>query len=131
MIVRLPGQKLIVVAVVPPNATCTCPPAVAYPGADAVIVAEPTPMPVTIVPTRAAAVVPGDMKTIDGETVATEGLLVVSVTNTPPAGAADPNATGKLTEPPGVTVTFAGKRSAAVCRVHCNWEKSTGRAPSI
>ena len=41
LIVRLPGQKLIVRAVVTPDATRTCPLAVAYPGAEAEITADP------------------------------------------------------------------------------------------
>jgi hypothetical protein len=118
--VKLPGQKLIVVAVVAPDATWTCPLAVAYPGAEADIVADPTLVPLTIVTTRGAVVVPSDTKMVAGDTVAIRGLLVVSVMKTPPVGAAVPSATGKLIESPGATVAFAGKRIAAVWKVHCN-----------
>lgn len=52
---------------------------------------------------------PPDTKSVDGNTVAMEGLLVASVMKTPPAGAAVPNATGKLTVSPGATVTLAGR----------------------
>jgi hypothetical protein len=66
-------------------------------------------LPETIVTTRDAVIVPSDTKTVDGNTVAIEGLLVASVIKTPPAGAAVPNATGKGAVSPGVTVTFAGR----------------------
>lgn len=95
------------------------------------MVADPTLAPVTIVTTRGAVNVPCEMKRVDGDTVAVEGSLVVRVMKTPPAGASVPNATGKLTVPPGATVTFDGRRMDEVWKVHCNWEKSTGREFSI
>jgi len=73
-----------------------------------VIVADPALEPVTIVITRGAVVMPCNTKKVDGDAIATEGLLLVSVTNTPPAGAAVPSVTGKFTELPDSTVTFAG-----------------------
>jgi hypothetical protein len=110
LIVRLRGEKFIVglVGVTPP-VTCTCPLAIAYPGAEAVIVADPALLPVTIVTTRGAVTVPSDTKSVDGNTVAIEGLLVARVMNTPPAGAAVPNPTGKFTVSPGATVALAGR----------------------
>lgn len=104
---RLPGQKLIVVAV-PPDVTCTWVLAVPYPGADAVIVADPALTPVSEVTPRTAVVEPSGTKTLAGYTAATEELLLASVMTIPPAGAALPNATGIVTSPPGATVMLAG-----------------------
>ncbi len=131
LIVRLPGQKLIVVAVVPPDVTSTCPWAVAYPGAETVIIADPALLPVTVGATRGALVAPSGMKKFEGHAMAIEELLLASVMGTPPAGAAVPNVTGKLSVSPGVTVTFAGRSIPAVWRVHCSWEKSAGTLSSI
>ena len=50
------------------------------------------------------------MKKVEGDAFAIEGSLLASVMNTPPAGAAVPKVTGKLTELPEVTVTLAGSR---------------------
>ena len=111
LIVRLPGEKLIVVVVVvPPPVTSTCPLAVAYPGAEAVIVADPALLPVTAGATRGALVAPSGMEKFGGHTIAIEELLLASVMDTPPGGAAVPNATGKFTVLPGVTVTLEGSR---------------------
>jgi hypothetical protein len=110
LIVRLTGEKFMVGLVgEEPPVTCTCPLAIAYPGAEAVIVADPALLPVTIVTTRGAVTVPPDTKSVDGNTVAMEGLLVASVMKTPPTGAAVPNATGKLTVSPGASVTLTGR----------------------
>jgi len=65
---------------------------------------------VTAVAARGAVVIPSATKTVDGDTVATDGLLLASVMNTPPDGAAVPKATGKLTVSPGATVMFVGTR---------------------
>jgi hypothetical protein len=90
-----------------------------------VIVADPAPLPVIVVETRAAVVVPCGTKKLEGETVAVEGLLLDNVMKTPPAGAGTPKVTGKFTVPPSGTVTFAGRRIPLVAKVHCSWEKST------
>jgi len=67
-------------------------------------------IPFTVVATRVLLVMPCGMKKYEGDAVATEGLLVASVMYTPPAGAAVPSATGKLTVLPAATVTLAGIR---------------------
>ena len=72
------------------------------------IVADPVVMPLTVVTAR-GLVTPCGMKKVKGHAVAIEGSLLASVTYTPPAGAAVPNATGKLTVLPGATVTFVGR----------------------
>lgn len=56
-----------------------------------------------------ALVAPCGMETFEGHAVAIEGLLLASVMDTPPAGAAVANATGKLTVPPSATVRLAGR----------------------
>ena len=48
-------------------------------------------------------VIPSAMKRVGGVTAAIEGLLLVKVTYTPPAGAGVPKATGKVAELPDVT----------------------------
>lgn len=108
LIVRLGGEKLIV-AVGPEAAlvTCTWPLAVGKPKADAVMLADPAPTPDTVIATR-ALVAPSGMVKVLGNTVAIEELLLASVMDKPPAGAAAPNVTGKLTVLPTGTVTLAG-----------------------
>lgn len=75
--VRLPGQKLMVVIVGPPDVTCNCVLAVGYPAAEAVIIADPTLEPVTAGAAR-GAFAPDGMKTVAGQTVAMDGLLEAS-----------------------------------------------------
>ena len=82
--------------------------------------------PVSDVTPRTAVVEPSGTKTFTGHTVATEGLLLASVIDTPPEGAGLPNATGIVTSPPGVTVTLAASRIPPLWKVHCSWVKSTG-----
>lgn len=74
-------------------------------------------MPVTVGAVPGALVEPAGMVKLAGDTVAIEGLLLASVMATPPAGAAAPNATGRLTLLPAVTVTPEGSRipPAAAC----------------
>ncbi len=122
---RLAGQKLIVAAVLPPDVTCTCPLAVPYPDADAVIVADPAVPPVMLGTTRGELVIPSATKIVEGDTAAVPALLLASEMNTPPGGAGVPRDTGKLTELPGATVTFAGNRMAAVWKLHRSCVKST------
>jgi hypothetical protein len=108
LIVRLGGEKLMVA--VGPGAglvTCTCPLAVGKPKADAVMLADPAPTPVTVIATR-VLVAPSGMKMVLGNAVAIEELLLASVMDTPPVGAAAPNVTGKLTELATGTVTPTG-----------------------
>jgi hypothetical protein len=64
-----------------------------------------------------ALVAPCGMETLAGHTVATEGLLLASVMDTPPVGAAVPNVTGKLAVLPDTNVTLTGNRMppAAAC----------------
>jgi hypothetical protein len=57
-------------------------------------------------------VAPSEIKRLAGHTVAVDGLLLVSVTVTPPAGAGVPKLTGRFTALPGVSVTLAGSRIA-------------------
>ena len=124
--VRLPGQKLMVVEAVPPEVTCNCVLAVGYPPAEAVIVADPALEAVTASAAR-SAVVPGAIKTVEGETVAIAGLLLASEMYRPPSGAGDPKLRGRVAELPGAIVRFAGKRMPAAWNVHCSCEKSAGR----
>ncbi len=107
--VRLPGQKLMVVEESEPEVTCNCILAVGYPSAEAVIVADPALRPFTTAVAR-GAVAPGAMKMVEGETVATDELLVASEMYTPPAGAGDPKLSAVGAELPGASVRFAGKR---------------------
>jgi hypothetical protein len=107
LIVRLPGEKLIVV-LVPPVVTCTSPVAGAKPLADAVTIADPALMPFTI-GARLGAVTPCGMKIFSGATVTFEVSLLVSVMNTPPDGAGFAKVTEKFTCWPGATVVLAGR----------------------
>jgi len=116
-IVRLPGQKLMVVAEVPPDETSNCVLAVAYPGPVALMVTDPALLPVTVGVER-GAFMPAGTKKLAGDTVAVVGLLLVSAIETPPSGAAVPNVTGKFTVSPGATVTLAGRMIPAVWKVH-------------
>lgn len=109
LMVREPGDQLIVRfwEVAPVTTTCVLAPA--YPAADAVIVVVPAAYPVTAIEPRAGVVIPSGMKTCCGEISATEELALARVMKTPPEGAAAPNATGKMTEDPADTDTLPGK----------------------
>ncbi len=72
------------------------------------MVVDPAPAPVTDGCAR-GAVAPAGITTVKGDTAATDGSELASVTETVKA-AGLPNATGKLTELPVVTVTFAGNK---------------------
>lgn len=82
------------------------------------MVTEPALKPVTVVEARGAVVMPSATKRVDGDTAAIDGLLLASVMNTPPAGAAVPSATGKFAVSPGATVRLAGKRIPGAWKVH-------------
>jgi hypothetical protein len=105
LIARLPGEKLMVVPEAVPEVTCTL--TGGNPLADAVIVADPALMPLTV-GARPPAVAPCGMKMLSGATVTFEGSLLVSAMNTPPDGADVANVTGNGTDWPGATVTLAG-----------------------
>ena len=62
---------------------------------------------------------PSEIKTLAGHTVAVDVLLLVSVTVTPPAGAAVPKVTERFIELPDVSVTLAGSRMAAAAVADC------------
>jgi hypothetical protein len=109
LMVRAPGNKLIVMFWVVAPVTCTCVLATGYPGADAVIVAVPAVNPVTAVERRAGVVIPSGMKTACGEMSATDELVLARVMFTPPEGAIPPNATGKFAEDPAVMDVLPGK----------------------
>lgn len=64
-------------------------------------------------------VAPSGIETLAGHTVAVDGLLLVSVTVTPPAGAAVPKVRARFTELPDVTVTLAGSRMDAAAVAVC------------
>ena len=102
--VRLDGEKLRVPPWPPP--TCTCVLAGAKLGAEAVTVADPAAPAVSR--DRADEVWPSPMKTLLVFSAATEGLLSVRVTNTPPAGAGAAKVTGKATLSPGFIARLAG-----------------------
>ena len=108
LIVRLPGEKLIVVFVGPPEVTCTCPLAGENPLATADIIADPMLAPVTTGARLGADAFCG-INIFSGATVAFDGSLLLNVMNTPPAGAAVPNVTGNGPDWPGGTVIFAGR----------------------
>ena len=107
VIVRLAGEKLMVV--VPgavPEVTCTL--AGGNPLADAVMIADPALTPLTVA-ARLIDVAPCGIKIFAGATVTLEGSLLVSVINTPSAGAGVANNTGNGADWPGATVTLAGR----------------------
>ena len=105
--VRLDGEKLIVPPWPPP--TCTWVLADAKPGAEAVTVADPAAPAVSLA--RADEVWPSPMKTLPVFSAATEGLLPVRVTNTPPPGAGADKVTGKAALSPGFIARLAGSTS--------------------
>jgi hypothetical protein len=72
------------------------------------MVVDPAPTPLTEGCAR-GPVVPAGITTVRGDTAATDGSELASVTETVEA-AGLPNVTGKLTELPVVTVTFVGNR---------------------
>ena len=105
LIVRLPGEKLIVSG--PAVPTVTSPLADANPEAEAVTMADPAAMPFTL--GGALGIKPPcGMKMFAGDTVTFEGSLLVSVMKTPPAGAGLTKVTGNGAESPGATVVLAG-----------------------
>jgi hypothetical protein len=79
-----------------------------YVGADAVIVALPGASPVTC-GAVAGCVAPAAMVTEVGAIETVAGLLLDSVTVTPPAGAGVDNVTGKAADWPSPTLTPEGK----------------------
>jgi hypothetical protein len=94
---RFAGVRVAVEAV-----TCTVPVPFRYVGAVPVIMAEPILTPVTCAGV-AGVVAPAAMNTV-GVTVTVDGSLLVSVTVTPPVGAACESVTGTVTV--WVTTTF-------------------------
>ena len=87
MIVKVAGSRFSVAREV----TCTCPLPVVKPGAAAVMVVTPKPMPLTL--NRVDPVPPSAMNMLEGVTAALEGSALVRVTNTPPGGAGEANVT--------------------------------------
>ena len=85
--IRFGGEN---VSVAPTGTTLV---AVAYPGAEAVMVADPILIPLSW-GWDAGAVEPPGIKMLAGETLTRDELLLVNVTVTPPAGAAVLNDTG-------------------------------------
>ena len=104
LIARLGGEKLIVPPWPPP--TCTCVLADAKPGAEALTVADPAPPAVSLA--RVDEVCPSPMKTLLVFSAATEGLLSVRVTNTPPPGAGAAKVTARIVLSPGFMARVAG-----------------------
>jgi hypothetical protein len=74
------------------------------------MVADPALIPLTVFTVREVLVTPSGMRRFEGHAIAIEGSLLASVMNAPPAGAAVPKVTGKLTVSPGAKVTFPGRR---------------------
>jgi hypothetical protein len=103
LIVRLPGKRPSVALEV----ACTCTLADVKPGAVAVMIDDPTSMPFTLA--RLDVVAPCAMKTLSGVTLTFDGLLLVSVMNTPPSGAGAVNVTGNAADWPSATATLAGR----------------------
>src|SRR4029077_13538642 len=82
----------------------------AKPGAEAVRVADPRPMPLSA--GCVDVVVPAGMKTLAGLTAARAGSLLVSVMSTPFAGAGTDRLTGNGAVFPGWSVAVAGSTIA-------------------
>jgi hypothetical protein len=106
VIVRLAGEKLMVIPAAVPEVTCTL--AGGNPLADAVMIADPALTPLTVA-ARLIDVAPCGMKMLSGATVTFEGSLLASEINTPSAGAGVANDTGNGADWPGTTVTLAGR----------------------
>jgi hypothetical protein len=102
------NEVMVGVGVVGFEPACTCTLAGAKPLADAVMIADPMLMPFTLGADN-AVIAPCWMKMLVGPTVTLEGSLLVSVMNTPFAGAAVASVTWNGAESPGATVTLAGK----------------------
>jgi hypothetical protein len=95
LIIRLAGEKRI--AVPEPDVTCTSWLVDVKPNADAVMVADPAPMPFTI-GTTLDFIAPGGMITAVGVTVTFDVSLLFSVIYTLLAGPATDNVTGNVTD---------------------------------
>lgn len=61
------------------------------------IAVDPALTPVRVGVIAPAVVIPCGTRMVDGDTAATPGALLASVTDTPPAGAGVPNDTGRFT----------------------------------
>jgi hypothetical protein len=83
-----------------------------YPGAEALMLADPKLTPVTC-GCVTGVVAPPAIDTVAGDTVRIAGSLLASVTVTPPAGAGDGSVTGNAADCPGATVTFEGRMMAS------------------
>jgi hypothetical protein len=113
LIVKLPGEKLIAALVPPPlpEPTCTSALAGVKPYAAAVMIADPTPIPVTV-GARLVTVAPAGMKIFAGATVTIEVSELLSMTKTPPDGAAVANVTWNGADWPGATVELVRRIAA-------------------
>jgi len=103
LIVSVAGENAMEI-VAPPPVTWTWQLTVAYPLAEAVMVAVPAILPVTAGTWREVAVEPSGMVIVDGKMDATVGSLLVRVMETLPAPAAAPKATGRFAVLPAVTL---------------------------
>src|SRR5215467_8324632 len=88
--------------------TCTGAPAEVYPGAAALMFAEPKLTPATF-GCEAGAVWPAAMETVAGETVTRDVSLLFSEIVTPPVGAGDGRLTAKSVDCPNPTFVFGGR----------------------
>ena len=112
LIVKLPGEKLIDEPPPPlPEPTCTSALAGVKPYAAAVMIADPTPIPVTV-GARLLTVAPSGMKIFAGATVTIEVSVLLSMTKTPPDGAGVANVTWNGADWPGATVALARRIAA-------------------